>query len=81
MNSFICFFSMRFWSSRASFWESLAAGLAATGGRRGRVHDILVHFEIVLWGGDATGGVCGRVGGWLMGLEMEMGGCRWTGGR
>jgi hypothetical protein len=49
MNSFICFFSMRFWSSRASFWESLAAGLAATGGRPGRVHCILVHFERVLW--------------------------------
>jgi hypothetical protein len=52
-------------------------GGRVSGDRRqaGRVHDILVHFERVLWGGDATGGVCRRVEGWLMGLEMEMGGC------
>lgn len=44
MNSFICFFSMRFWSSRCSFCVSLHVvsfqKVVAIGGERILIHDV-----------------------------------------
>jgi hypothetical protein len=46
MNSFICFFSMRFWSSRCSFCVSLRT-LASAARTHASIWRILIHLEVL----------------------------------